>query len=246
MVAIDLTPDGLKQTQLRRRRLYRWSIATAVAVGIVAIISAAKYVSYAREEAAMADIVAQSRKIQDDIRTLSEAKNQLASWCDRLAVLRQLTRYPDYTKVSRGLMQYSPETIYLNTIEFTHPEDKSAVQVAKKEPLPKSAQMFIVNAQNPGGAGTGSGTGSAQEPEQVDYNVVNMVLVGCALDYKSVADYMTQLRLTGLFTRTNLVSSVRKTSADSEVIDFKIECNLIGGSSFMGVDYATVQDAENF
>jgi len=244
MIAIDLTPDGLKQTQLRRKRLYRWSIVTAVSIGIVTVVSGAKFLSYTHEEAAMADIVAGSRKVQDDIRTLSEAKNQLASWCDRLAVLRQLTRYPDYIKVSRCLMQYSPETIYLNTIEFTHPEDKSAVKVAKKELLPKSAQMFIVNSQNHGGVS--SGTGNDQEPEQVDYGVVNMILVGCALDYQSVADYMTQLRLTGLFTRTNLVSSVRKTSADSEVIDFKIECDLIPGSSFMGVDYATVQDAQNF
>jgi hypothetical protein len=244
MVAIDLTPNGLKQTQLRRKRLYRWSVATAVSIGIVAIISGAKYLSYAREEAAMADIVAQSQKIQNDIRTLSEAKNQLASWCDRLAVLRQLTRYPDYIKVSRCLMQYSPETIYLNTIEFTHPENKSATKVSKKESLPKSAQMFITNSQQHDGVS--SGTGTDQEPEQVDYNVVNMILVGCALDYQSVADYMTQLRLTGLFTRTSLVSSVRKTSEDSEVIDFKIECDLIPGSSFMGVDYATVQDAQNF
>jgi hypothetical protein len=141
-------------------------------------------------------------------------------------------------------MQYSPETIYLNTIEFTHPEDKPVAKVSKKELLPKSAQMFIINSQQH--EGVNSGAGSDQEPEQVDYNVVNMILIGCALDYQSVADYMTQLRLTGLFTRTNLVSSVRKTSEDSEVIDFKIECDLIAGSSFMGVDYATVQDAQNF
>ena len=75
---------------------------------------------------------------------------------------------------------------------------------------------------------------------------IMMKITGKALDHKAAADYITILQRAGLFIDVKLVHTRRDPADPAGMADFEIECLLMPALSFMGVNYADMQQTQNF
>ena len=239
MTDIDLTPDKMKASQLRRRRIriwYAFLVLTIVATGAWTLIN---YLGYRRENHNAQLITQENQKLKDGIQSLSQVRSQIDLWQDRLALMQELDSYGDLVKITDYLTQQSPQLIYLDQMSFIHPEktqNSTALTTTNKS---AAAEMF--NTKESPKTETANPAPVKQEP-------ILMSLTGHAVDYKSVADFLNTLSAAQLIAEPQLKFSRRQLTAAPEmkdIIDFEIEAQLVLTPSFPGVHYANLQKTKD-
>ncbi len=222
MFVLDLTPDDLKESQVRRSRVHLWiAVLASLVLGI--LCAAGIYiVQWKKEQNILQSFQQELQSVQSRITALSQTQNQLDLWRDRIAVLAQLGLYPEYVRILDFLQKETPESIYLSKLEFIHPEKSSADSSAVAFPapaLPKSAQMFLVKNQLIPSDG--------QSPVNPAFRSTQMTLLGKAIEHESVATYLHTLQSSEWFTRVRLLHSRRQIVNQDSMIEFEIQCILV-------------------
>jgi len=237
MAGVDLVPDEFKISRQRHRRMRYWMALILIVFCAAGVFSGAKYLVCLRKDRAAEKIAGEYEELQIDIERLNRERKQLNTWQSQLALLGELGQYVDFVTVTSFLAQNTPGMIYLETMDFISPDLMQSGLSGPTQPLPKSAQMFLVKD-------TSSPAASA-----VSIHSVNMFLRGRALHYQAVADYLTVLRSTPYFQDVELKRTWRpkgRSSAASEPIQFEIQCRLIPTRISQGEHYATMPQTQNF
>jgi len=239
MIAVDLTPEKLKTGLLQQKRFHRWAIIVLFITGMAISWTTIKYLTLIRENAAFCSTKEQYQNISNRVQELQQMKSQLERWRKRIVVLDQLGSYCNYVRITDYLAQYSPELVYLEEMKFSHPESaasSASTNPSRPDSLPKSAKMFILNSDKP----------DAMSANKKVNNDTMLFLKGWALNHKAVADYLTSLRTSKMFASVKLIHSRRESSEPGGIVDFEIEGILIPAESLLGVDYADMQQTQNF
>ena len=239
MATIDLTPDRMKVSQHRRRRIRIWGIILIVSIFATSAWTLINYLGYRRENHNVQQITQENQKLNDGIQSLSQVRSRIDLWQDRLALMQELDSYGDLVNITDYLTQHSPQLIYLDQLNFYRPENKQN-SIPKTSP-PKSAAADMFNAKDSAKLDTAN-------PARVKKEPIIMSLTGHSVNYKSVADFLNMLSAAELTTEPQLKYSRRQLTASpdlKDIIDFEIEAQLTLIPSFPGVQYANLQKTKD-
>ena len=118
MQGLDLTPQKLKFGQQRSKRLSVWIAVVALVLLGNLIWVGYYYLMVHRQQSDLADLSLKQSEVQQIIEGLNQQSEQLSQWENRLFVLEELGRYPDYEYLTGFLAQHSPEMLMLTRLEF--------------------------------------------------------------------------------------------------------------------------------
>jgi Tfp pilus assembly protein PilN len=234
---LDLIPEEFKSGQQRRWRLRLWLALTLLTVLIAAAWSGGRYLFYLREDATARDLAGQCENLKHQLDALAQEKDRLAEYQGRLALMDALRRYPDFDSIIEYLTQQTPDTVYLQKLEFVTAGPGSARTRPPVAPLPRVAEMFNIKPE----ARAGAGNAAVEAPT----NPVRLLLRGYGVDHKAVAEYLDRLSQSGLFADVRFGHTRRQTLPNAEAVEFDCDCLLAPAPSPPGVDYAAVPKTQN-
>ena len=96
MSGIDLIPNDMKISQIRNNRKRLWIVISVLTFMTASGYSTVKYLAYYNVMNTVKESQAKYDTVQLEVEKLSQAKNNLDRWKDRIAVMDELGRYPDY------------------------------------------------------------------------------------------------------------------------------------------------------
>ena len=169
MTEVDLIPDEFKISHQRHRRMRYWLVLILIVFCTAGMVSGGKYLICLREGQTAQKIAREHEEIKKDIEFLNREKKQLDNWRSQVVLLSELGQYIDFVAVTSFLSRNTPDLIYLETMNFISLDPVSSGSAAESNPLPKSAQMFILKQT------------SAAAISQASINSVNMTLKGQTL-----------------------------------------------------------------
>lgn len=236
MIGVDLIPESSKLSRHRQRRLRFWIVVVSL-VGLMSVcLAGLKYFVYIEEDGRIDLLTEQLDSIQSEISVLSVEKNELDRYQDRIALLYEMKRYPDYARVISSLGSHCPDTVYFHKMKFGRPDALKGV-TKPVSPLPRAADMFKLKA------------GSVESEPVSDggsFYQISLSVNATAVDHRSVSDFLDMLRDSDFFTAVHLERTVREPSGVFRAVDFEAEAVLKPSVLPSGFNYADTQKPQNF
>lgn len=224
---MDLTPKPLKLKQQRKQHFFAWMVMAIAALAFNGLWAGYSYWSYYQASSNHEKSRLHYEQLQDNIKTLNNARNDLLRWRNRLVVLDKLGRFPDYTYITDYLTQNCPEMIFLSDLAFQHAKHGYSTNSIQDASLPKSAKMFRLNSDT-------AHTDSVSSKE----SIITMSIKGHSINHQHVADFLRILKASRLFLNAQLIESKRLLRSQEDRIVFEIKCMLSPYSMVENPDYA--------
>ena len=224
MVNVNLIPQALRDAQDRGRRLRVW-VGIVLAVIVVALVyCGVKYLMCLREDREFQTVQRENQQLDSKLKTIAHTESQLAGLQGRLAVGKELGRYPDFLEIIGFLTERTPREIYLSEIDFNYADSKensaqSPGRQVQAASLPKLANMFALK-QRPAESREESAESSAKGGS------VQLILRGHGPTHLVTAGYLTVLKSCGLLQTVTLNYARRESQHKANAIEFEIVCTL--------------------
>ena len=208
MVAVNLIPENVQASQVRRRHFKWWAACLIVTTGVAAIPVGAHWLQHHR----MDELRAQSDKLQTDLaaaraelKTATAAANDSFLRIERAKALRTKRAWSDMLALVGSCL---PKDCWLTSIA-TDPNVPPAAPPARKTPPPSVIP----------------GTPTPEKPEVVIIDAPRKLrMTGEATDATQPLSFVTSLKESQVFKEVTLERSLRENTEDDSNFRFELIC----------------------
>ncbi|MCF7959064.1 MAG: hypothetical protein K9M57_11510, partial [Phycisphaerae bacterium] len=175
---------------------------------------------------------------------LSQAKNDLSLWRDRIAVMDRLSGYHNYVSMVEYLSRHCPNLVYLEELKAGPSKEEGSPEMAMPF-IPPAASMFTLNTAAQGPLSQ-QGVPVPPKVSAAESRMDIIYLKGHAADYEALGDLIRVMKSAVYFTNVQLQRSWRPMNLGVDTIAFEIKGNIVPGRPGDGIDYANKQQTKNF